>query len=126
MAAIMKWGIDDCLTDLFGDDAHEKISWVKETHNETLLFVLSLTETDRLQLFRATAEGQGYIRVQDAQPGDGAIGTFRMGVSIDHELLSPWFAQMGPDHHWYIRMPHCIRVVDYVGELEIYRCHNLL
>ena len=125
MATIIKWGVDDCVTDLFGDDAHHKISWLKKDHNETLAWVLSLSAEDRLNLFRATAEGQGYYRVDKAEPGDGAIGAFRLGVNPDYELKTPWFAQMGVDCHWYMRMPTAIRVVDYVGELEIYRCHKL-
>ena len=125
MAAVIQWGIDDCLTDLFGPDAHAKISWLKKDHNETLGFALMLTAEERLQLMRATVEGQGFIRVDKAEPGDGAIGTFRMGVNLDFELPAPWFAQMGPDHNWLLRMPNGIRVVEPVGDIEVYRCQRL-
>ena len=122
MAVIMKWGFDDCLTDLFGDDAHQKISWLKETHNDTLLFVMSLTEEDRLKLFRATFLGQGYTRVENAEPGDAAIGDFKLGINHRLILPPPWFAQMGVDYLWYARMPSGIRVANYEGEIEVYRC----
>ena len=122
----MKWGTDDCITDLFGDDAHQRISWLKEDHNETLGWVLTLSVEERWDLFRATAEGQGFVRVDKAEPGDGAIGVFRFGVSSQHELPEPWFAQMGIDCHWYVRMPTSIRVVDAQDEIEVYRCQRLL
>ena len=125
MAALMKWGTEDCLTDLFGDDAHKKISWLRKDHNETLAWVLSLSESDRYDLMRSTAEGQGYVRVDTALPGDGAIGCFHMAINADYDLPSPWFAQMGVDHLWYCRMPRAVRVVDYVGVLEVYRCQRL-
>ena len=121
----MQWGIDDCLTDLFGDDAHEKISWVKKSHNDTLKWVLTLSNKERWDLMRATAEGQGHVRVQDSQPGDGAIGEFRISRSSMLQLPTPWFAQKGIDCHWYVRLPKRICVVDYVGEIEVYRCQRL-
>ena len=121
----MKWGKEDCLTDLFGAEAHKKISWVKETHEETLGWVLTLSESDRLNLFRATAEGQGYIRVDDPKPGDGAIGHFELGVCQEFDLPSPWFAQMWTDCNWYVRLPNSIRTVDFIGEIEVYRCRRL-
>ena len=121
----MKWGSDDCVTDLFGDDAHEKITWLKKDHNDMLLWILSLTEAERWKLFRQTAEGQGMVRVDDAEPGDGAIGVFSLGLNYKLNLPVPWFAQMGVDHLWYARMPSGIRVVNYDGTLEVYRCPPL-
>ena len=118
----MEWGKNDCLTDIFGDDAHERIGWVKGTHNDVFGWVASLTEYERYDLFRATARGQNFIRVDIAQPGDAAIGNFIMGLNADIELPTPWFAQMGVDFHWYVRMPKGVRVVDYVGVIEAYRC----
>ena len=121
MAAI-EWGVDDCLIDIFGADAHKNISWVRENHNDTLAFVLTMSETERWDLMRATAEGQGFIRVDKARPGDAAIAHFKMSVIVDYDLLTPWFAQMGNDHLWYVRLPKCLRVVDYTGDIEVYRC----
>ena len=118
----MQWGKDDCLTDLFGPDAHQKFNWIKETHNDTFAWVNSLTEQDRWRLFRHLGNGQGYERVEKAQPGDYAIGHFVATVVMDFELPVPWFAKLGTDHLWYVRMPKSLRVVDYVGELEVYRC----
>ena len=123
MASVMEWGKSDCLTDIFGDDAHEKISWVKgRRHDELLAWVASLTEFERRDLFRATLRGQEFVKVDIAQPGDTAIGVFFMGINVDYELPKPWVAQMGVDHLWYVRMPRSIRVVDYLGLIEIYRC----
>ena len=120
----MKWGKSDCLTDIFGDDAHENIGWLSGNHNDVFGWVASLSESDRLELFRATAVGQGHIKVDVAQPGDAAIGHFVMGINVDIELPKPWFAQMGVDSHWYVRMPRGVRVVDYIGAIEIYRCQQ--
>ena len=121
----MEWGKDDCVTDIFGEDAHQRISWLKEDHNDTLLFVLSLTEQERWDLFRATFEGQGFIKVDKAQPGDCAIGIIRMGIDDHSQLPAPWFAQMGVDCNWYMRMPTCIRVVEAYSDIEVYRCQRL-
>ena len=117
-----EWGKSDCLIDIFGDEAHQNISWLKETHNETLGWFLTLSDQERWDLMRATAEGQGHIRVDKAEPGDAAIGFFRMG---DLDLPNPWFAQMGVDCHYYVRMPWGVRVVDYIGTIEVYRCQRL-
>ena len=123
MAIIMKWGKSDCMIDIFGDDIHEKINWLKGSkHDELLVWVASLTECERLNLFRDTVKGQGFVKVDIAQPGDAAIGVFSMGINVGYELPKPWFAQMGIDHLWYVRMPRSIRVVDYLGTIEIYRC----
>ena len=121
----MKWGSDDCLTDLFGPAAHERISWLKSTHDETVRWVLSMSEQDRGNLFRATLEGQGFVRVDAAEPGDVAIGDFKMSVIADNILPCPWFAVMGTDHNFYVRMPSSTRVVDYDGPIEVYRCQSL-
>ena len=122
MATVMEWGKDDCLTDLFGDDAHNKISWLKEGHDETVAWIYSLSGKDRLNLFRNTFLGQGYIKVDSAIPGDAAIGNFSLAVNFDFDFPMPWFAQMGIDHLWYVRMPRNIRVVEYTGAIEIFRC----
>ena len=122
MATVMKWGVSDCVTDLFGDDGHKKLSWLKDSHDETVAWVFSLSEKDRLKLFQDTFLGQGFVKVDIAQPGDAAIGVFAMGVNVDYELPKPWFAQMGVDHLWYVRMPNSIRAVDYLGTIELYRC----
>ena len=123
MATVMEWGVNDCLTDFFGDDAHQKILWLKKDHDETVGWILTLSELDRLKLFRDTFKGQGYYSVDKAEPGDAAIGNFRLlGLGKDFELAKPWIAQMGFDCHWYIRIPSGIRVVDYDGSIEILRC----
>ena len=121
----MEWGKDDCLIDLFGVDAHEKISWLKETHNETLGWVLSLPISDRISLFTATLEGQGYVPVKEARPGDVVIGHFKLGVNHDFDLPSPWFAQMWNDNNWYVRLPKMTRVVELIVQVEVYRCQRL-
>ena len=118
----MQWGKDDCFIDLFGENAHKTISWIKESHNETVGWLISLSEDDRRRLMRSTFEGQGYFKVDKAKPGDCAIGAFLMGVSQEFEMPDPWYAQMGECHNWYIRMLNSYRVVDYVGEIEVYRC----
>ena len=122
----MQWGIDDCLTDLFGPDAHKKFNWVRETHNETFAWVNSLSERDRLHLFRSIGEGQGFIRVDTAQPDDVAIGHFIPVFAQVFELPVPWFAKLGRDHHWYVRLPTGFKVVDYINDIEVYRCRALL
>ena len=121
----MEWGIDDCLIDLFGADAHEKISWLKESHNETLGWFLSLPVSDRISLFVATLEGQNYVSVETARPGDVAIGHFKLGVNHDFDLPSPWFAQMWDDHNWYVRLPKSIRIVELIVQIGVYRCQRL-
>ena len=126
MAAVMNWGVDDCLIDLFGADAHKDISWIKESHDETVGWLISLSERDRWKLMRATFQGQGYFIVDKANPGDCAIGHFMMGVAQEFEMPCPWYAQMGEDHNWYIRMLNCRRVVECVSDIEVYRCRSLL
>ena len=122
MNAKFQWGKSDCLVDLFGKECHNRISFVKPDHNETLGWVLSLSEQDRWLLFRSMFEGEGFFRVDKAKPGDGAIANFTMGVHKDIELPPAWFAQMGNDCHWYVRMPRGLRVVDYHGKIEVFRC----
>ena len=117
----MEWGVSDCMIDLFGADAHKKISWLKESHNETVGWVISLSEDDRRLLMCSTFEGQGYIETDKAKPGDYAVGKFLMGVAQEFEMPNPWYAQMGQDHHFYIRMLNCLRVVECVGEIKVYR-----
>ena len=121
-----EWGKSDCLIDIFGEGIHERLSFLKDDHNEVLLWVLSLTVQERWDLFRATAQGQGFVRVDKPEPGDAAISIFAMAIDGIYELPQPWFAQMGHDHLWYVRMPKSIRVVDHIGELEVYRCQVLL
>jgi len=122
---MIKWGEEDCLTDLFGPDAHAKWEWLKDaTHDDAMMFVVGLKGEDRLKLFRSMGEGI-YERVDDPQPGDAAIGNFTMATSDDYELPRPWFAMMGEDYHWYIRMPYGRRVVGHDGNIEVYRkCHQ--
>ena len=122
MAAVMEWGVDDCLIDLFGPDAHKKISWIKGTHNETLEWLLSFSERDRFNIIRATFEGQGYFLVDVAEPGDCAIGNFQMGLDLGFRFPNPWYAQMNDDCNFYIRMPACTRVVKPIGKIVVYRC----
>ena len=122
MTPKFEWGKSDCLIDLFGDGIHDRLSFVKGDHNEVLGWVLSLSEKDRWHLFRSIAEGEGWFLVDKAEPGDGAIGVCRMGVSRDFELPAPWFAQMGIDCHWYVRMPWGLRTVDFDENIEVYRC----
>ena len=118
----MQWGVDDCLIDLFGPDAHKNISWIKESHDETVGWLLSLSESDRFNIIRATFEGQGYFRVNEANPGDCGIGNFQMGLDLGFYFPNPWYAQMADDSNWYIRMPACTRVVYCAGDIEVYRC----
>ena len=119
-ALITKWRESDCLIDLFGIDAHSRISWVRSTHNETLGYVASLSESDRWKLFRATALGNGWRKVVEALPGDWAIGEFRLALIDTLILPSPWFARLDDDYHWHIRMPNGLRIVDH-GKIEVYR-----
>ena len=118
----MQWGVNDCFIDLFGEDAHTKISWLKQSHDETVGWLITLSKDDRKKVMHDTFVGQGYVRVDKPKPGDCAIGYFRMGVAQDLEMPNPWYAQFGEDHHWYIRMLTCKRVVEHIGKIEIYRC----
>ena len=122
---MMKWGIDDCLIDLFGKQAHKNISWVKESYQDTFYWMLSLSEDDRRRVWAATFEGHGYIRVEKAKPGDCAVGNFIMGVSQDFEMPKAWYAQYGVDHHWYIKLMNCRRVAEHTGDIEIFRWQSL-
>ena len=117
----MEWGKNDCLIDLFGEDAHQKINWVKAEYEETWGWILSLSAEDRLKVWCSTFEGNGYIRVEKPQPGDCAIGNFKMGVIQDLEIPKSWYAQFGNDHHWYIKLLNCRRVAEYVGNIVIFR-----
>ena len=118
----MKWGIDDCVTDLFGAGAHQKISWLKDSHKETVLWLLSLSEKERGDLIRFTFQGMGSIQVKSAEPGVAAVGNFFIVGNADYVLPKPWFAKMGVDCHWYVRIPSGFRIVDFVGDLELYKC----
>ena len=118
----MDWGKDDCVIDLFGKDAHKKISWLKESHNETVNWLISLSDKDRLKVMLSTFEGQGFSRVDNAKPGDCAVGNFSLAVDSIFKLPTPWYAIMHDDHHWYVRMLTCIRAVDYDDDIVVFRC----
>ena len=122
----MIWGEDDCLVDILGPAAHDKIGWVRdfETHNDALTFVASLPEVDRRRLFCWTAVGQGWFSVEDPRPGDVGIGEFVPAVGADISFPSPWFAVMQPDFLWYVRMPRARRValIKDMYSTEFYRC----
>ena len=117
----MKWGNNDCFIELFGENAHKNISWIKQSHNETVGWLMSLPKDDRKLIMCSTFEGQGWVKVDKVKPGDCAIGHFKMGVIQDLELPDPWYARYGHDHHFYIRMVNCKRVAEYIGEIVVYR-----
>ena len=122
MASInMTWRENDCLIDLFGDDAHEKLNFDYDSHDEALEAVVSLTEDERWDLFRSWWK-HGWVRCDGAaQPGDSAIGNFQMAISRTIELPTPWFAMLGVDNLWYVRMPKQIKAVQHDGQIEVYR-----
>ena len=121
---MMKWGKDDCLTDILGEHAHTRMGWVKRfaTHNRALAFVAALPPVDRWRLFTDTAKGQGWGLVEIAEPGDVAIGEFKPATGGDICLLNPWFAVMQVDYMWYVRMPHGYRAVVPYDAVEVFRC----
>ena len=119
----MIWGKDDCLTDILGADAHQKIGWVTQfkSHNDALYFAAALPPEDRWKLFKQTTMAQGWSSVDNPQPGDVGIGGFVPAVGSDFAVMDPWFAVMQVDHLWYVRMPRMNRVV-IAGYIEVYRC----
>ena len=119
---ITEWGVNDCLTDLFGDDAHEKLKLDFENHDDAFEYVSSLTKQKRLDLFRTLGLNNNWQRYYGfAQPGDAAIGNFQLAVNRSVELPCPWYAMMGVDYLWYVRMPKSIRPVEHDGRIEVYR-----
>ena len=121
MAALIQWGKNDCLIDLHSQ-AHERLTYLRDTHDETLEYVAKLSERERWHLCRDTAKRLGYGRVYgEPEIGDGAIADFFLATGHDSRILKPWFATMHDDRHWYARMPRGLRVVDYSGHIEIYR-----
>ena len=123
MAAVSTiWGKCDCLIDLFGSDAHDRISWLSDSHNETLGYVVSLSSADRWKLFRDTAVGNKWERISGtAKPGDAAIGKFHPPILKSFTLPNPWFAILDDNYLWHVRLPRGLRVVDHDGEIEVFR-----
>ena len=118
---ITEWGKRDCLIDLFGDDAHERIKF-GDSHDESFEYVASLSERKRWALFRRLAKENGWRRNNGLyDPGDAAIGNFQMSINRSVELPRPWFAIMGVDFLWYTRMPRSIKVVDCESQIEVYK-----
>ena len=122
MAALKTvWKVNDCLMDLFGDDAHEKLKFDYDNHDDAFEYVSSLSKRKRLNLFRQwwTNDWERYYGF--AEPGDSAIGNFQMAVNRGVELPAPWFAMLGIDYLWYVRMPRGLRIVEHEGKIEVYR-----
>ena len=122
----MEWGKNDCFIELFGPDAHNRIAWLRESHEATVQYLMLLPSEDRRHLMRSTFAGQNVPEVsgsvrEDFLVGDIAIGHFDLALGREFQLPDPWIATMGPEYIWWVRVMSGNRSVRALSIDKVYR-----